>query len=166
MFHSIDLHHWTPEIFSLLPERTPLLTAGTPERCNTMTIGWAGLGTLWGKPVCTVYVRPQRYTRAFLDSSAYFSVAILPESQKEALHYCGTKSGRDGDKFSACGLSPAYTEQGVPYPAQAEKVLICRKLYCQPMQPECFCEEELEKFYPGKDYHLQYIGEVVEVLSK
>ena len=35
-----------------------LVTAGTMENYNTMTIGWGGLGTLWRKPVCTVYVNP------------------------------------------------------------------------------------------------------------
>ena len=39
-----------------------LLTAGTEERYNSMTIGWGSLGTVWNKDVLTVYVRPDRYT--------------------------------------------------------------------------------------------------------
>ena len=43
-----------------------------------MVIGWGGLGTLWGKAVCTVYVRPQRYTYEFMERENAFSVSVLP----------------------------------------------------------------------------------------
>ena len=49
-----------------------LVTAGTMEHYNTMTIGWGGFGTLWRKPVCTVYVKPCRYTHSFMDANDYF----------------------------------------------------------------------------------------------
>ena len=46
-----------------------LITAGTKEKCNTMTASWGGLGVLWGGPVATVYIRPQRYTMEFVEGS-------------------------------------------------------------------------------------------------
>ena len=48
----------------------------------------------------------------------------LPEQYRAALRYCGSHSGRDGDKWAASGLTTAYTDGGVPYVAQAELVLV------------------------------------------
>ena len=67
MFRSIDPKDLTENVFSLLADRWTLITAGTPQRCNTMTASWGGLGVLWNKPVATIYVRPQRHTFAFLE---------------------------------------------------------------------------------------------------
>ena len=39
-----------------------LLCAGNKEMSNAMTIGWGGIGTLWGRTALTVYVAEKRYT--------------------------------------------------------------------------------------------------------
>lgn len=62
MFGRIDPKELNQNVFSMIGEQWMLVTAGTAERCNTMTASWGGLGVLWGKPVATVYIRPQRYT--------------------------------------------------------------------------------------------------------
>ena len=62
MFSRIDPKELDQNVFSMIGEQWMLVTAGTAERCNTMTASWGGLGVLWGKPVATVYIRPQRYT--------------------------------------------------------------------------------------------------------
>ena len=41
-------------VFTMIGEQWMLVTAGTPEKCNTMTASWGGLGVLWGGPVATV----------------------------------------------------------------------------------------------------------------
>ena len=63
----IDVKSLQDNVFSLIGDRWMLITAGTAERCNTMTASWGGLGVLWGKPVATVYIRPQRYTLEFVE---------------------------------------------------------------------------------------------------
>ena len=62
MFSRIDPKELDQNVFSMIGEQWMLVTAGTAERCNTMTASWGGLGVLWGKPVASVYSRPQRYT--------------------------------------------------------------------------------------------------------
>ena len=163
--HPVDLDAFQPQIFRLFQKKTPLLTAGSREGCNTMTIGWGQLGTLWNKPVCTVYVRPERFTHQFVESSPYFTVSILPDEYKNALSFCGTKSGRDGDKFKASGLTPAFTEEGAPYPAEAELVIVCRKLYTQKLQEDGTADHATVGPYYGKmgDWHQAYTGEVVGI---
>ena len=72
----------------------------------------------------------------------------------------------DGDKFKAAGLTCAYTEDGVPYPAEATRVLICRKLYADMLRPEAFVEQSLLSNYEKNDYHKVYVGEIEQVLLK
>ena len=66
--HPVDFRTLTPEIFQVFGTQNALLTAGDRYGCNTMTIGWCQLGRLWSIPVCTVYVRPERYTCPFMES--------------------------------------------------------------------------------------------------
>ena len=64
------------EIFSQYDKKWALLTAGKEADFNTMTISWGGLGTIWGKPVATVYVCTSRYTH---DSSC--TVGIYSDNE-------------------------------------------------------------------------------------
>ena len=71
--------------FELFDRDWALVTAGNKDSFNTMTIRWGGLGTLWGKPVATVYVKPVRYTHDFMESSEFFTVSFYAESYRKAL---------------------------------------------------------------------------------
>ena len=92
-----------------------LLAAGDKKKSNAMTIGWGGIGTLWGRTALTVYVAEKRYTKEFMDKAEYFTVMAFDVEQSKVLNYMGTKSGRDGDKAKALGLHTAYTANGTPY---------------------------------------------------
>ena len=164
--HPVEVTSLQPEIFRMFEEQPPLLTAGDKEHCNTMTIGWCQLGTLWHLPVCTVYVRPERYTYQFMEEQDYFTVSVLPESEKQPLRICGTKSGRDMDKVKECGFTVKTAACGAPYFEEAELVIVCRKRYVQDFDPAAIPADVKEKQYPNQDYHTMYIGEIVEVLSK
>ena len=64
-----------------------------------MVIGWGGLGTVWGKPAFTVYVREHRYTKAQLDATGEFTVSIPMEGVIPSIvKICGWQSGYDIDK--------------------------------------------------------------------
>ena len=76
----------TTDIFSEFDQVWALVTAGTPDNFNTMTISWGGMGTLWGKPVATVYIRTSRYTHEFIDANEYFTISFYPEEFKNAPH--------------------------------------------------------------------------------
>ena len=142
-----------------------LVTAGDEKKCNTMTVSWGQLGIMWNKPVVNVYLRPQRYTREFVEAQPRFSLSFFaPETQRPALQLLGTESGRDGDKIARSGLHVCMME-GVPAFEEAALVLLCRKLYSQDMLGELFLEEEPKRaFYPEKDYHRLYIAEIEKAL--
>ena len=167
MFHSVDPKTLTDNVFSLIGNKWMLITAGSADDCNTMTASWGGLGIIWGAPTATCYIRPQRYTKEYVDREAYFTLTFFGEEYRKALTLCGTKSGRDMDKFKAAGLTPAFAECGAPYVAEGELVLVCRKLYAQDMTEDCFLDRELmEKCYPEKDYHRMYVGEIIEAYRR
>ena len=167
MFGRIDPKELNQNVFSMIGEQWMLVTAGTAERCNTMTASWGGLGVLWGKPVATVYIRPQRYTLEFVEREDCFTLSFFGEEYRKALALCGSKSGRDVDKVKECGFTVQAAECGAPYFDQAELVLVCRKLYADDLRPEKFTDQSLDgRWYPEHDYHRMYAGEVVQVLKK
>ena len=165
----IDPKTLTTDILNVFDAQKALLTAGNREKSNTMTIGWAQLGTVWGVPMCTVYVRPERYTYDFVEAQEYFTVSVLSaEHKKTTMVYCGTKSGRDVDKFKDCELTVAYGAGDAPYVEEAEWVLVCRKLYAQDMAGEFVNgDERVLSFYGAHgNWHKMYVGEVVEAYKK
>ena len=165
-FQEIKISELTFNPFDKIKKEWMLITAGDEKKCNTMTASWGGVGIMWNENVATIYVRPQRYTKEFIDRSEKFTISFLPENCRDALNICGKKSGRDTDKWSEAGLTPYYVDQtaGVE---EADMILVLRKLYHQDMKPECFDEEKyLNDCYPEKDYHTLYIGKIEKVLVK
>lgn len=143
-----------------------LITAGDGEKSNTMTASWGAMGVMWGKNAVTVYIRPQRYTKEFIDREELFTISVLPESLRKALNYCGTVSGKGIDKIKEAGLTP-YPVEGTVGIQEADLIMVCRKMYHDVIKPECFdVKENDEKWYPERDYHMMYIAEVVKVLVK
>ena len=140
-----------------------LLTAGTEDHFNSMTIGWGALGTVWNKDVLTVYVRPDRYTWRFLKDSDTFTVSFFPERCRQALTIMGTLSGRDGDKVAAAGLTPRFLPQGITFEEAAE-TFVCRKIYMAPMAYEDVPPVAQRIYQNGVRPHWIIMGEVAEYL--
>ena len=141
-----------------------LCTAGGEGSYNTMTCSWGHLGSLWNLPTAICYVRPQRYTREFIDREEKYTLCFFPPEYKKALGYLGTKSGRDEDKVAAVGLTPVHGED-YTYFAEASLVLVCRTLYQAPLTEAGFRDKAvMDKNYPNKDFHDLYVGHIEKVL--
>lgn len=166
MLERLDPKALDENVFSMIGDRWMLVTAGTAERCNTMTASWGGLGVLWKHPVATIYVRPQRYTFEFVEQSDYFTLCFFSEDYRKQLALCGAKSGRDIDKVKECGFTVACGMGDAPYFAEADVVLVCKKQYWHDIDASHFTDGEIERNYPGQDYHRMYIGQIVEALKK
>lgn len=166
-FHEVSCAELEFNPFEKISRQWMLVTAGDEKKSNTMTASWGGLGIMWGKNVATAYIRPQRYTKEFIDQTDKFTLSFLAEDYRKALNVCGSVSGKDvEDKWAEAGLHP-YVTDGTVGVEEAEMILVCRKLYHQEMKPECFDEKENDtKWYPGKDYHTMYIAEIEKVLVK
>ena len=149
-----------------------LITAGNEAAgYNTMTASWGHLGSIWGRkehgnlPTAVIYVRPQRYTKAFVDREELFTLTVFGPEHHKALAYLGSHSGRDGDKVAAAGLTPVFLDGTTAF-AEAKLTLVCRKLYHAPLQAEGFVDPEiLELNYPQRDLHEVYIGEIIKAYT-
>ena len=152
--------------FSMIGKEWMLITAEKDGVVNTMTASWGGLGIMWNKPVAYIFIRPQRYTKEFVDSADTLSLSVLDETYRKELSYLGKVSGRDEDKIAKTGLTVAHAG-ATPYFEEANTVLLCRKLFAQQYDPAGFIDTSCdEKNYPQKDYHIMYIVEVENVLVK
>ena len=153
------------DIFAQFHKQWALLSAGTRDDFNAMTISWGGMGTLWGKSVVTVYVKPCRYTWQFMEKSDHFTVSFYPPAYRDDLNVMGSRSGRDGDKVALTRLMPKYLPQGVTF-EQAELTLVCRKIYRQDLVREAMPRDVADTFYRTEEPHTMYIGAVEELLRK
>jgi flavin reductase (DIM6/NTAB) family NADH-FMN oxidoreductase RutF len=162
-----QLHPETIEdnVFKLIGKDWMLITAGTNTSFNTMTASWGGMGILWDKMVCFAFVRPTRYTYEFLEKSATYTLSFLDEQYRDVLVYCGTKSGRDVNKIAETSLTPVFGNNTIFF-AESRLVIECKKIYIQDIVPENFLDATLEEYYPKKDYHRMYIGQIIRCLQR
>ena len=163
--YPIELLEMNP--FTKLGKEWALVTAGNKTKCNTMTVSWGGVGVIWNKNVVYIFVRDSRYTKEFIDQGDFFSLSFLDEKYRPALSYCGSHSGRDGDKMAETGLTPADL-QGAVGIEQAELVFVCRKLYSYDMEESGFLTDDgiPAQFFGTDPYHRAYIAEIVGVYVK
>jgi flavin reductase (DIM6/NTAB) family NADH-FMN oxidoreductase RutF len=152
--------------FDIIGKGWFLLTAGDLNSYNTMTAAWGGFGVLWHKDVCTVFVRPNRYTYEFMEKNDTFSLSFFEEKYKKTLNFCGNNSGRDVDKASETGLTPAGSDNNTVYFKESRLFIICKKLYFQDILPGNFLDPAIDKLYPQKDYHRMYVGEILNAYIK
>lgn len=151
--------------FEKIGKEWALVSAGSKQRANTMTISWGGVGVLWGKNVAFVFVRDSRYTKEFIDSNDFFSVSFLGSQYKEALNYCGSHSGRDDDKLNNAGLNWNY-KLSIPFIDEGNLILLCQKLSATKITEDSFISPDIKKWYADGDMHTMYVAEILEVLAR
>lgn len=151
--------------FAAKVSASALLTATKNDgSLNTMTVSWGGSGILWGKEVAFVFVRPERYTFEFCEDGDTMSLSFFGKDKRDILSFCGTKSGRDVDKFEACGLK--YTTQnGACVFDDAEITVVLKKMYAQDLNKDCFVTDQCNSFYQNGGYHKMYICEIKDIIS-
>lgn len=166
MFKKIKTDEFQLSPFKLIGKDWMLITAEKDKKINTMTASWGGLGVMWHKDVAYIVIRPQRYTKEFIENSSSFSLTFFENSYKDTLSYLGTVSGRDENKIENAKLTTIY-EDGIPYFEESNVAIFCNKLYAQKFQKECFIDKSIdEKVYANLDYHTLYIGEIKKILVK
>lgn len=131
-------------------------------KANLMTIGWGMVGSVWGKPIWTVLVRPSRYTYGCIASSGCFTVNVPTAEMAEACGLCGTESGRDTDKFAA-SLLTAERARTVNAPGVAECPIVyeCKVVHSNDVLPPRLADEIRASAYAGGDFHRVYWGEIL-----
>ena len=163
--YPIDMLTMNP--FTKIGKDWALISAGDKNKCNTMTVSWGGVGVLWGKNVVYIFIRDSRYTKEFIDNGEFFSMSFFDEKYRDALSYCGKESGRNvDDKFKGAGLTPAF-RHNIPYPDEANLVLLCRKMAAMPITEDTFVDPQImPKWYSDNDMHVMYVGEIIEAVAR
>lgn len=149
---------------SMISDQWALLTAGNIDDYNMMTVSWGGVGELWGKDVCFVFVRPQRYTLEYIEKNEYFTLSFYGGEYKKELGICGSKSGRDINKTEAIGFNAVSVGDSVSF-EEAKVTVLLRKIAYQDMKPEGMLAPEIMGNYAAGDFHRTYVGEIVKVLT-
>ena len=127
----------------------PVFVVGTYDKAgkpNVMTAAWGGI--CCSRPPCVaVSLRKATYTYSNIMEYKAFTISIPSEKYVREVDYVGIVSGREGDKFSAAGLTPVKGDLvHAPYVKEFPLVL------------ECSVLQTLEI-----GLHTQFVGEIVDV---
>lgn len=153
-------------VMKMISQDWMLITAGNKEKFNMMTASWGGFGILYNKPVAICFINPARYTYSVIEGSDTFTLTFYTEAYRDALQYCGTKSGRDEDKVKGSGLTPMETQNGAMAFSQAWMVVECRKMLSQSLSPDAIADPAEKAKRAAQPMHKMYIGEILNVWVK
>lgn len=164
-FKEISPEEFNESPFRLIGKEWLLVASEADGKANAMTASWGGLGIMWGKPVAYIFIRPQRYTKEFVDKSHKLTLSVFDEDRRKMMSYFGTVSGRDEDKIAKSGLTAKHEDGHILFD-EARVTMEGRVLYAQPLGKEYFLEKEAdEKWYQG-DYHTMYVVEIEKLLVR
>ena len=111
---------------ALYPVPAVMISCGTGSQANIITLAW--VGTLCSDPpLVGIGVRPERHSYELIRQAGEFVINLPAAEQTRWLDYCGVVSGRDEDKWVACGFTQAQaTEVQVPLIDECPVNLECR----------------------------------------
>ena len=155
------------------PKMPAVLSAGNKDSHNSCVIGWGLLGVAWSKPLFIVYVKPDRYTYQFMETTEFFTVNFIKKSLYKKFRIYGNKSGRDINKEEESGAQIQYLDNGGITFKEAEEVYVC-KVMAKTYFDEKNLSKEIIDFYDKasglfkqtKEPHGVYIGEIIAHYKK
>lgn len=162
--HQVDFMAVADKVMEQI-RKGAFLTVQSGDDLNLMTIGWASIGFLWGRPMFSVMVRNSRFTYQLIENTSEFTVSVPMSDMSKQLEICGTKSGKTLDKFKECALeifpgkkvhTPVINIPGIHFE--------CKIVYKSPVDPK-YLDESYKNLYPNKDYHTIYYGEIANCYS-
>ncbi len=153
--------------FKIYNDLCPILVCNDHNNVNAMMINWGGLGTLWHKNVCFIFVRKDRYTFNFSEKSKMFTLSFLDLDSK-LIEIFGKKSGKDIDKFKTSGLHKCYdVDNDCYFVAEAKQVLKLKKLCSIDLENADYNDLSIPNgIYKDIPYHVLYICEVKQYLVR
>ena len=136
----------------LAPVPPAMVTCGSMEQPNVLTIAWTGIiNTI--PPKTYISVRPSRFSYPMIKESGEFVINLTTASMIRAADFCGVRSGRELDKFEACGLE---IEEGftvsAPVLSQSPVSLECRVTEIIPLGSHDMFLAEVVAVHVSEDY--------------
>ena len=137
-------------------------TVDAEGKPNVMTVGWGTMGSIWGKPVLLVLVRPSRLSYRNIEATGEFTLNVPSVDMSSQVLYCGTHSGRDCNKFEGCGLTADPGEKvRAPIIRECAIHFECAVVHKNDVQPPCLAEDIRSSSYADREYHRIFWGEIV-----
>lgn len=94
---------WKPGTF-VYPIPAVMVTSGTMEKSNIMTVAWTGIQNT-NPAIVYISVRPERYSYNLIKESGEFAINLTNKELAYATDWCGVKSGAQFDKFKEMKLT-------------------------------------------------------------
>jgi len=139
-----------------------LVGAKNDGKRNVMTIGWGFVGVMWRRKIFVVLVRPSRFTHEFVEDGGEFTVNVPGEGMEKAVAYCGEVSGREHNKFKESKLHLVKGKKvKVPVIKECRIHYECRVIHKLRLNPRLVPDKVKKRFYPKKDFHTIYFGEIL-----
>jgi len=143
-----------------------LVSQAHPDKPNAMAIGWGSAGIIWGKPIFVVLVRPSRYTYGCIEKVPEFTVNVPTPDMKETVKFCGSRSGRDVDKFARAGLTAVKSATvDAPLIEQCAIHYECRVVHRNDVLPDALARQIITGLYAQGDFHRVYFGEILRACA-
>ena len=164
MKQRVEVDFWaqTGEILNRMRDGGVLCTVvDHAGKQNLLTLGWGQIGPSYhDHPIFTIAVTPVRYSWHFLEEVPEFVIAVPDDTLSEAVLLCGTRSGRDLDKFQAARLAPVPSMQ-----VRAPSILECPlniecRVYTRVSPPHLLLTPE-HRQRPLAAQHTIYVAEVL-----
>jgi len=95
--------NWNPGTM-LFPVPPVMVTCGTMEKPNVLTIAWTGVINS-EPPMTYISVRPGRFSHPIISETKEFVINLVNLPLAKACDFCGVKSGRSTDKFKEMNLA-------------------------------------------------------------
>ena len=130
----------------LYPIPSVMVSCGTMEKPNIITIAWTGT-VCSDPPMVSISVRPERYSHDIIKENGEFVINLTTVKLVKACDYCGVVSGRDVDKFRETKLTP-----------EESMTVSCPSIKESPVSIEC----KVKKMIPLGS-HDMFLAEVTAV---
>jgi flavin reductase (DIM6/NTAB) family NADH-FMN oxidoreductase RutF len=160
--HTLDFWENAGEILHRLRNGGVLCTVvDKAGKQNVLTLGWGQIGPFYNEhPVFIIAVSPPRYSWRFLEEVGEFVIAVPDDALRPAADLCGTRSGRDLDKFEAAGITPVPSRHvAAPSIRECPVNVECR-IYTSIAPPHLLLTPRHRR-QPVAEQHTTYFAEVL-----
>ncbi|MBT3272047.1 MAG: flavin reductase family protein [Spirochaetales bacterium] len=128
---------------------------------NLLTLGWGQIGPSFHRnPIFCIAVAPPRFSWQFLEEVAEFVIGLPDDSLRKAVNLCGTKSGRDMDKFKESNLTPIPSSHVSPPSITECSINIECRIYTKVSPPHMLLTPK-HREAPLENQHTIYFAEVL-----
>lgn len=123
-----------------------MVSCGDMKNANITTVAWTGIINS-NPPLVYISLRPQRHSYELIKNTGEFVINIPNDELVYQADYCGTKSGKDEDKFETASLTKEESSK-----IKAPAIMEC------PINLECKVIEE-----KVLESHNMFIAEIVSI---